>query len=146
MRPIPRNGYFVFSVKENGGRARQILVHRVILEAFRGPCPEGMEACHFPDPDPANNRIENLRWDTRAENYQDSLRHIAMGVKRKTVRVRGPNRIRPWAPRNTCACSHPDRYQCLRNYYDRYGYPAEDDEFCSCSCHVPEYLWDRPYH
>jgi hypothetical protein len=34
--------------------------------------------------------------------------------------------------------------QCLRNYYDRYGYPAEDDEFCSCSCHVPEYLWDRP--
>jgi DNA-directed RNA polymerase specialized sigma subunit len=30
-----------------------------------------MEACHFPDPSPKNNRLENLRWDTRKENAAD---------------------------------------------------------------------------
>jgi hypothetical protein len=50
-------------------------VHRLVLEAFDKPCPDGMEACHDPDPDPTNNRIENLRWDTHAANMRDSVRH-----------------------------------------------------------------------
>lgn len=54
---------------------KQMLVHRLILEAFRGPCPKGMEACHFPDPSPANNNIWNLRWDTHANNVADKLLH-----------------------------------------------------------------------
>jgi uncharacterized alkaline shock family protein YloU len=33
-----------------------------------------MEACHHPDPTPSNNKLENLRWDTRAENEQDKKR------------------------------------------------------------------------
>jgi len=33
-----------------------------------------MEACHN-DGDPANNRLENLRWDTRRNNHADKLRH-----------------------------------------------------------------------
>ncbi len=48
--------------------------HRLILEAFVGPCPPGMECCHR-DGNPANNRPENLRWGTRAENAADSIRH-----------------------------------------------------------------------
>ncbi len=50
-------------------------IHRLVLEAFVGPCPPGMEACHFPDRDPANNRLENLRWDTHAENMKDAVKH-----------------------------------------------------------------------
>lgn len=50
------------------------LVHRLILETFAGPCPEGMECCHDPDPDPANCRLENLRWDTRQANHDDKCR------------------------------------------------------------------------
>lgn len=46
-------------------------VHRLVLEAFVGPCPPGMECCHDPDPDPANNRLENLRWDTKKGNSAD---------------------------------------------------------------------------
>lgn len=34
-----------------------------------------MEACHFPDPDLNNNRIENLRWDTKSANMQDRIIH-----------------------------------------------------------------------
>lgn len=50
-------------------------VHRLVLEAFVGPCPDGMEACHDPDRTPSNNNLNNLRWDTHKENWKDSLRH-----------------------------------------------------------------------
>ena len=47
-------------------------VHRLVLEAFIGECPPGMEACHWND-DPADNRLSNLRWDTRASNMDDRV-------------------------------------------------------------------------
>lgn len=50
------------------------LVHRLVLEAFVGPCPEGMEGCHN-NGDPADNRLANLRWDTKSANAKDSIRH-----------------------------------------------------------------------
>lgn len=46
-------------------------IHRLVLEAFVGPCPQGMECRHFPDPDPRNNNLSNLRWGTRSENVSD---------------------------------------------------------------------------
>lgn len=42
-------------------------VHRLVLEAFVGPCPEGCEADHI-DRDKSNNKLENLRWLNIAEN------------------------------------------------------------------------------
>ena len=58
-------------------RASQVTtrtVHRLVLEAFVGPRPEGMEACHW-DGNPRNNRRDNLRWGTRSSNRQDAVRH-----------------------------------------------------------------------
>jgi len=49
-------------------------VHRLVLEAFVGPCPEGMVAAHHPDPNPLNCSLSNLRWATRKENEQDKFR------------------------------------------------------------------------
>lgn len=57
------------------GRNKTFMVYRLVLEAFIGPCPEGMEACHFPDRDPANNHLTNLRWDTRVNNFKDRDYH-----------------------------------------------------------------------
>ncbi|WP_194385339.1 NUMOD4 motif-containing HNH endonuclease [Microbacterium luteum] len=57
-----------------GGRKQSRYVHQLVLEAFVGPMPEGMEGCHY-DGDPRNNRLENLRWDTHAGNMQDAVRH-----------------------------------------------------------------------
>lgn len=57
-----------------GEKPRCYLVHRLILEAFRGTCPDGLEACHN-DGDPLNNRLENLRWDTHKSNVADRKRH-----------------------------------------------------------------------
>ncbi len=50
------------------------LVHRLVLEAFVGPCPPGMEACHN-NSDYTNNQIDNLRWDTAISNWEDRRAH-----------------------------------------------------------------------
>ncbi len=52
----------------------QRYVHRLVLEAFIGPCPEGSEACHY-DGNKSNNVLTNLRWDTRQGNMADMIRH-----------------------------------------------------------------------
>ena len=49
-------------------------VHRLVLTAFRGPCPPGLQGCHYDD-DPYNNRLENLRWDTQSANELDKVRN-----------------------------------------------------------------------
>lgn len=58
----------------NDGTSKTFTVARLILEAFVGPCPEGLEACHY-DGDCTNNALKNLRWDTHIENEKDKERH-----------------------------------------------------------------------
>ena len=53
---------------------KKVYVHRAVLEAFVGPAPEGTEACHLDD-NPANNKISNLTWGTRAQNMVDRTRN-----------------------------------------------------------------------
>ena len=48
------------------------LVHRLVLEAFVGLRPAGMQCRHI-DSDPTNNRLENLRWGTPHENHLDTI-------------------------------------------------------------------------
>lgn len=52
-------------------RRRLRMVHHLVLEAFIGPCPDGMEARHYPDHDPTNNRLTNLQWGTPIANARD---------------------------------------------------------------------------
>ena len=47
------------------GKEREIGVAHLVLRAFVGPRPMGCEPVHYPDPDPGNNRLENLRWAPR---------------------------------------------------------------------------------
>lgn len=57
------------------GKVHQRWVARLVLEAFVGACPPGMECCHDPDPSPGNNALKNLRWGTRQDNVKDCIRH-----------------------------------------------------------------------
>lgn len=56
------------------GKAESKLVHRLVLEAFVGECPEGNVGCHN-NGIATDNRLENLRWDTPSANAQDCLSH-----------------------------------------------------------------------
>ena len=66
-----------------GNRRERFRVHRLVLESFVGPCPDGMECCHWDD-NPANNHLENLRWDTRSANAFDNIRNGNHPEARKT--------------------------------------------------------------
>ena len=49
------------------GKYKAVMVHRLVLEAFVGSCPEGCEGVHA-DGDPANNHLSNLSWNTHSAN------------------------------------------------------------------------------
>lgn len=69
MRPlVTRGGYPSVVIGE------RTLIHVLVLEAFAGPRPQGMDACHN-NGIKTDNRPENLRWDTRKENQADRRRH-----------------------------------------------------------------------
>lgn len=69
-----RYGHLLVYLCRNGKR-KNFMIHRLVLEAFVGPCPEGMEARHFPDRDPENNKISNLSWTDRLTNQHDRIIH-----------------------------------------------------------------------
>ncbi len=68
-----RQGYRTCAISRDG-KPRRYMVHRLVLEAFVGPCPEGMETLHRNDIS-GDNRLENLRWGTHAENIEDMKRN-----------------------------------------------------------------------
>jgi hypothetical protein len=82
------------------GKVRNYYVHRLVLEAFVGPCPPGMLACHN-DGNTANNDVGNLRWDTIKNNQADKRKHgtqplgeRAGGAKLKEADIHTIRRLR----------------------------------------------------
>jgi hypothetical protein len=75
LRPAPstESGHLVVRLSKLG-KAEMFGVHVLILMAFVGPCPKGMEGCHG-DGRPGNNSIDNLRWDTHRNNQRDMQKH-----------------------------------------------------------------------
>jgi hypothetical protein len=55
------------------GRVRRWL-HRLVLEAFVGPCPDGFQ-CRHKNGNPTDNRLANLCWGTPTENQRDRVKH-----------------------------------------------------------------------
>jgi hypothetical protein len=70
------------------GRGHYKTVHRLVLESFVGPCPGGLEACHS-NGDRHDNRLNNLRWDTRSANNLDKNAHGTNYQANKTHCHRG---------------------------------------------------------
>lgn len=72
-RGVHQDGYPQVALQKHKKQYTR-LIHRLVLETFIGPRPKGMKACHN-NGNPIDNRLENLRWDTRRNNTLDSLRH-----------------------------------------------------------------------
>lgn len=110
-----------------GIAGRQCYVHALVAEAFFGPRPPGMEVCHA-DGSRDNNHISNLRYDTRAGNAADAIRHGTMrmlhtGTERYCSKGheftpentgRGLSRGRPFRLCLTCRRARAKAYR-LRN-------------------------------
>jgi HNH endonuclease len=68
-----KDGYLRATLFNQDG-AKEIGVSTLVMTAFVGPCPDGMQACHengIRD----DNRPSNLRWDTPKGNLDDMVRH-----------------------------------------------------------------------
>lgn len=87
LRQTIRDGYCTVSLC-NGETEKIKRVHRLVLEAFVGPCPDGMEGCHGNDVR-TDNRIENLRWDTPSANNVDYVRHGRHHLAQRSTCPRG---------------------------------------------------------
>lgn len=68
------DGYVRVGIFNNDGIRKTIKIHRLVLLAFVGPCPDGCEGRHL-NGDGRDNRLENLAWGTRAENGTDKRSH-----------------------------------------------------------------------
>lgn len=90
-----RTGHLTVGLRRSGA-SRQFQVSNLVLMAFVGSCPDGMEACHWND-DPSDNCLENLRWDTRSANQLDSVRNGTHHMARRTHCPQG----HPYTPENT---------------------------------------------
>lgn len=66
-------GYMTVMLRKSGKSVRRY-VHRMVLEAFCGPCPDGMEARHF-NGIRHDNRLNNLEWATHIDNVADRKLH-----------------------------------------------------------------------
>jgi len=68
---IKSNGYVTYNL---GGKSRDLGAHRLVLMAFVGMPLKGIQACHN-DNNPSNNKLDNLRWDTKSGNMSDKTKH-----------------------------------------------------------------------
>lgn len=86
MKPTPdKGGYLTVSLYGDMGR-RSRRVHRIVLEAFIGKRPNGMETRHK-DGNQRNNHLENLEWCTKSTNTKDQVRH---GTHKNTSKTECP--------------------------------------------------------
>jgi hypothetical protein len=89
LKPYDRaKGYKEVSLMR-GGRACKRKVHLLVLAAFVGPRPTGLQTRHL-DGNPANNKLGNLIYGTPSENNHDRVRHGT----------------HPMASRSACSAGH----------------------------------------
>jgi len=109
-RPIPymmtpcedSKGYYEVTLSHAPNRARSKLVHLLVMLAFIGPRPDGLERRHL-DGDCRNNNLANLTYGTRTENMQDRVKHGGYANAAKTH----------------CPANHP--YDEANTYFDKSG-------------------------
>lgn len=68
---INPGGYLVVNCSVNG-RTDTNTVHRLVAEAFLGPCPVGLQINHR-NADKTDNRVDNLEYVTSKENNQHAF-------------------------------------------------------------------------
>ena len=135
LKPAKNKGGYLTVGLWKDGKEKKKLIHRLVLEAFIGERPEGMETLHA-DGAPSNNKVNNLRWGTSRDNKADMVRHGRHRNARKDhckrgheLTVKNRTRSHQGAGRRLClACHrahsyiqyHPELRDQLQEVSDRY--------------------------
>lgn len=87
LKPKVGTGGYLWVSLYQRGRCKLCSIHRLVLIAFVGPCPDGMEARHK-NGVRSDNKLENLCWSTHAENMGDKTKHGTSGIGERNSRHR----------------------------------------------------------
>lgn len=79
------HGYHVMTLPGVHPKRRHFLMHRLVMLAFAGDCPEGMEINHK-NGIKTDNRLDNLEYCTRQENIDHA--RIVLGPYNRTKKSR----------------------------------------------------------
>ena len=83
LKPVHNGrGYTHIVIRMADGKAKTYQVHAIVLDAFVGPKPEGLEARHHNNVRD-DNRLDNLSWATRSVNNLDKHAHGTMPIGEK---------------------------------------------------------------
>lgn len=106
-----KGGYQIVGVRTRDGQKNRT-VHSLVLLAFVGLRPEGMESRHL-NGDPADNRPANLVYGTKSENARDKFHHGTDHYASRTHCTAGHE----YTPENTLTRSNGWRIcrTCRRN-------------------------------
>jgi hypothetical protein len=74
LSPYQYRGKHPYVVLCNTSGQKKLKVHRLVLAAFVGPCPDGMYGLHWND-DRTDNRLANLRYGSLSDNMLDRKRN-----------------------------------------------------------------------
>ena len=120
------NGYKRVNLYK-GGKALTRGVHQIVMLGFVGPVPEGMEVCHN-DGNPANNSLENLRYDTLSANQQEIVAHGRNEKANRTHCPRGHVLKLPNLVAHQWRNGHRSCLSCARarNTIRRKGWPKSE--------------------
>lgn len=100
LKPVKRaKGYLAVTLHDRG-RIRTEFIHVLVMCAFVGPKPSGLETAHL-NGKPSDNRLENLAYVTRKENASHRARHGTLvhgadhvGAKLSWANARNIRRLR----------------------------------------------------
>lgn len=73
-KPRKKNDDALTVTLSKNGHLKTYNVHKLIMHTFKGERPEGYHICHK-NGDCADNRLENLRYDTPSQNNIDMYRY-----------------------------------------------------------------------
>lgn len=109
--------YLHVTLRTATGKRQHADVQCLVLEAFVGPRPPGLQACHA-DGNKHNNRLSNLRWDTPSANTLDKWDHGVMPAGeshgRAKLRIEDVREIRELAARGFTATTLAARHSIIR--------------------------------
>lgn len=71
---VTEKGYLRVGIISDDGHQCSKSIHSMVLTAFVGPRPNGLQTAHL-DGNPSNNRLSNLAWVTPKENCSHKKLH-----------------------------------------------------------------------
>jgi hypothetical protein len=77
-------GYIQYEMYSKGGKRKNVRGHVLVMHTFVGYPEAGMMICHWDDIK-NNNKLENLRYGTRKENFEDMIRNKYLKLNADTL-------------------------------------------------------------